>query len=111
MKGLKEYIAKHGKHFTEELASDVTRRKWDSSKIQKAAQKRVYYNVTGSTPGDMMYLMDMFHCYPSGQHTHGKCINLMLSWVRDYHKTGSPFCIWLTMMTVNKEEFDLTPYI
>ena len=62
MKGLEQYIEKYGNHFTEELASDITLKKWDSSKIQKSAQKKVYYNVTGSTSGDMMYLMDMF-CY------------------------------------------------
>lgn len=100
MKGLDRYIKKHGKHFTEKLASDVTLRKWDSSKIQKAAQKRVYYNVTGSTSGDMMYLMDMFHQ-----------TNKMLLWVGDYKKTSSPFCIWLAAKITREEDFDFTPYI
>lgn len=111
MKGLEEYIKKHGEHFTEKLALDVSEKKWNPSKIEKDAQKRVYYNVTGSTSGDMVYLMDMFHHHLSDQYTKGKCINLMLSWVGDYQKTGSPFCIWLAVALVNKEEFDFTPYI
>ena len=111
MKGLEEYIEKHGNHFTEKLASDVSRKRWNSLKIQESAQKKVYYNVTGSTSGDMMYLMDMFHHFLSEQYTRERCVKLMLSWVGDYRKTGSPFRIWLTMKVVNKEEFDFTPYI
>ena len=111
MKGLEQYIEKYGNHFTEELASDITLKKWDSSKIQKSAQKKVYYNVTGSTSGDMMYLMDMFCYYLSDQYTHGSCMNLMLSWVEDYKKTAKPFHIWLTKKILGEEEFDFTPYI
>lgn len=108
MKGLKEYIRKHGIHFTEQLAMDVTRRKWNPSKVEKDAQKKVYYNVTGSTRGDMVYLMDMFYCF---QYTEGKCINLMLKWVGDYNRTNSPFCIWLSTVSLDNREFDFTPYI
>ena len=113
MKGLEEYIKVHGNHFTEELASVATDRRWNTSKVTKAAQDRVYYNVTGSTSGDMVYLMDMAYSRlnSEGRYSHNKGISMMLSWVGDYQKTGSPFCIWLTVMLMKKKDFDFTPYI
>lgn len=106
MKGLEEYIRKHGSHFTEELAVDVTGSKWSPSRIERDAQKHVYYNVTESTRGDMVYLMTI-----ERSRSYNKKIKTMLSWVQDFRKTGSPFCIWLTVMTTNHEDFDFTPYI
>ena len=109
MKGLDRYIAKHGRHFTLELAMDVTKKKWNPSKIEKETQKNVYYNVTGSTRGDMVYMMDMFKYFLSSQYTHKKGMLLMLKWVGDYKKTGSPFCMWLSKY--DRDGFDFTPYI
>lgn len=113
MKGLEEYIAKHGNHFTEELAHKATKKKWDVRQIERAAQKRVYYNVTGTTSGDMIYLMDLMHTKQSfeGKTNYGREIKDMLLWVGDYRKKGSPFCIWLTMMIIKEKSFDFTPYI
>lgn len=113
MKGLEEYVKKHGSHFTDELAIKVTHRKWDPSKVVKAAQKKVYYNVTESTAGDMVYLLDMAYerLSPLGQYTNNRGITSMLSWVQDYKKTGSAFTIWLTVMVVKEKSFDFTPYI
>lgn len=107
MKGLKEYVEKHGRHFTEELASDVTNRRWNPSKIKKDAQRHVYYNVTGSTLGDMIYLMTV----GEEKMSYNKKVKTMLSLVGDYNKTDSPFLMWLTIMTVKNKSFDFTPYI
>ena len=107
MKGLEEYISKHGNHFTKELASKGTDERWDSSKLERDAQKHVYYNVTGSTDGDMVYLMTIGDsCQP-----YSKKVKTMLSWIQDYNKTGSPFIIWLTVLIVKEQDFDFTPYI
>ena len=111
MKGLEEYINVHGNHFTEKLALDVSKNKWDISKIEKSSQSKVYYNVTGSTIGDMVYMMDMFKYFLSDQYTNNKCITLMLKWVGDHSKTGSPFCIWLSTIVLDHKEFDFTSYI
>ena len=107
MKGLEEYINKHGRHFTKELASKVTDERWDSSKLEKDAQKHVYYNVTGSTIGDMVYLMTI----GDARQSYCKKVKTMLSWVQDYNKTESPFIIWLTVLFVKEQDFDFTPYI
>ena len=107
MKGLEEYISKHGNHFTKELASKVTDERWDSSKLERDAQKYIYYNVTGSTVGDMVYLMTIGDsCQP-----YNKKVKTMLSWIQDYNKTGSPFIIWLTVLIIKEQDFDFTPYI
>lgn len=113
MRGLERYIEKHGRHFTSKLAVTVTGGKWDSSRIERDAQKQVYYNVTGSTLGDMVYLMDLMYdrLYPLGEYTPNRGLKMMLSWVGDFKKTEVPFSIWLTFMTSDNVEFDFTPYI
>lgn len=111
MKGLEQYIRKHGNHFTKELALKVTGDRWSSYDIERAAQKRVYYNVTKSTIGDMIYLADMVCNRPSQRVRLNKGIKEVLCWVQDYKRSGSPFCIWLTVIFVEKEDFDFTPYI
>ena len=113
MKGLEAYIKKHGKHFTEDLATRVTCGKWNPSKVEAAAQSKVYYNVTASTVGDMVYLLDMAYerLYPLGQYTTNRGILSMLSWVQDYSKTESPFNIWISSLIIKDKGFDFTPYI
>ena len=107
MKGLEEYIKRHGKHFTEQLASKVIEEKWNPSKVEKDAQKYVYYNVTGSTVGDMAYLMTL----GDESLSYSKRVRYMLSWVQDHRKVESPFNMWLTVLIVKEQDFDFTPYI
>ena len=107
MNGLDRYIRKHGKHFTEELAFKVSGCKWSGRQIEKSAQKKVYYNVTGSTIGDMVYLMTL----GDDDIPYSEKIDTMLSWVGDYSKSGGPFSIWLTLLIVSEQDFDFTPYI
>ena len=107
VKGLKEYTEVHGKHFTEELARDIVQYKWDIDKVEKDVQGRVYYNVTGSTLGDMLYLLDIFRRYVPSQK---KCVTFMLSWVECPRKACISFYMWVSFYT-GKRDFDLTPYI
>ena len=111
MKGLKEYTKKHGNHFTEQLALAVTDGRWDGVRVEKAAQRRVYYNVTGSTLGDMVWLTnevwDVWN-YKSIHHT----INYVLRVVGNYnYHDGRLFNEWLTEMKECNIDFDFTPYI
>ena len=111
MKGLKEYIRKHGKHFTEKLAYKVAGKRWSGRQIEKAAQKRVYYNVTGSTLGDMIYLTneasnrwDMPILYT--------CTKFTLYIIGDYrYHGGIVFDDWLEGLKEINPGFDFTPYI
>lgn len=107
MKGLREYIRKHGRHFTEELAYKVAGKKYDAAQVERAAQKRVYYNVTGSTLGDMVYLTN--NTYNGwGFTTISGNISYTLYFVGNYKFHGGVlFNEWLQ----ENREFDLTPYI
>ena len=107
MKGLKEYIRIHGRHFTEELARAVTCQRWSSKQIEKAAQKKVWYNVTGSTLGDLVYLVN--EIYKDWQYRAlSKCLDYPLYVVGEYRFHGGVvFNDWLE----DNPEFDFTPYI
>jgi hypothetical protein len=111
MNGLDRYIRKHGKHFTEKLAYKVAGRRWSGRQIEKAAQRKVYYNVTGSTLGDMIYLTNeasnrwnipilytcaKFTLYRIGNHQ---------------YYGGVVFDDWLEDLENINPTFDFTPYI
>jgi hypothetical protein len=116
MKGLRKYIKKHGRHFTEELALAVTSGRWDSSEIMKKAQNIVYYNVTGSTVGDIVFLTNNL-AGKNGKSTEKnrffyrnrqKCVKLALTIVGDYSfRDGAVFNEWVG----DTKDFDLTPFI
>ena len=61
MEGLKEYIAIHGKHFTEDLVRDAIYNRWNTLEVKKASEGQVYYNVSSATIGDMVYLTNFYH--------------------------------------------------
>lgn len=105
MKNLDAYIEKHGNHFTVELVNDIMPIRFNSTYIISTSQKKVWYNVTGSTFGDMMYLTNVY--YHRG-HSKGRCIMLMLENVGDYFRGGKAFSAWIAS---GENDFDFTPYI
>jgi hypothetical protein len=109
MKGLKEYIAKHGRHFTEELAYDTAGNWWSAETVEVTAQRKVYYNVTGSTIGDMVYLVN--EIYADGllrRNTIDNCVGSMLCIIGSYDNgRDAAFSDWIDSIT----DFDFTPYI
>ena len=111
MKGLQEYIKKHGKHFTEDLALKVSGGKFSADQVAKAAQERVYYNVTGSTLGDMIWLTnEIYNGYKF--RTAGRCVVYTLNIVGDYkYHGGALFKSWLEELREDNQTFDFTPYI
>ena len=113
MQGIVDYLKKHGYHFTEELAKDAVPHRWSMDTILKEAQRRVYYNVSGSTLGDIYYLVNWIPSHLD----HPKANNLrkgitgVLSVVGTYGSNGFAFCLWLDEMKKNNKDFDFTPYI
>ena len=109
MKGLRKYIKKHGKHFTEQLAMSVTSGKWSPSEIMEKAQSMVYYNVTGSTVGDIVFLTN--YAKDTGKSfykTRHNCVRFALCIVGEYAlHDGVMFNKWVG----DTKDFDLTPYI
>lgn len=111
MKGLKEYIKKHGKHFTEKLAYDVTGGKWNVDRVNKSAQKKVYYNVTEATLGDILYITNEVHNRFSIS-TVDKCVKFALYIIGDYSfHGGMVFMDWVDELNDTEDSFDFTPYI
>lgn len=114
MKGLKQYIAKHGKHFTEELALDaLALKRWDTGQIKKDVGKRVWYNVTSSTFGDIIYLVNIAYADypPSGHNTKNRCIEYALSRVEDVNSGGLFFADWVADLVICGKDFDFRKYI
>ena len=110
MKGLREYVKKHGRHFTEELAYVAAGKKWSSKEIEDAAQRRVYFNVTGSTLGDMTYLANVI--YLDMGWSKSKCIDFCVKVVGDYNVGREcAFNTFVRMIDSSKFKFDLTPYV
>jgi hypothetical protein len=108
MKGLKEYIKKHGKHFTEELAYVATEKYWDAKEIDAALQKKVYYNVSGYTKGDIIYIFNGVWEYGRGNKK--ERADFVRSTLGDAYYLDVPtvFTFWAESYGKN---FDFTPYI
>ena len=102
MKGLEEYIKKHGRHFTEELAHDVMGRYWTFEDIEASLQKKVYYNVSGCTSGDIVY-------YANGMGFENKrdLIQWLMVTLLDVGCAEQMFSVFLMVY----QDFDFTPYI
>ena len=109
MKGIKQYIKKHGRHFTEELAMSATKGRWNTEEIMPKVETYVYYNVTGSTIGDIVYLVNF--AKDSGRSflkTKHQCIKFALCIVGEYAlREGAMFKKWVG----DTRQFDLTEYI
>lgn len=109
MKGLRQYIKRHGRHFTEELAMTVTKGRWSSSEVMEKAECMVYYNVTDSTVGDIVFLAN--YAKDTGKpfyRTKHACIKFALCIVGEYAlRDGAMFRKWIG----DNKDFDLTEYI
>lgn len=106
MKGLKEYISKHGNHFTEKLAIAVMDSKWNPSEIEKSSETMVYYNVSEATFGDIVFLVNKYkknHC----RATKKKCLKYALDIVGDYSSNGYAF----TLFSLMNSSIDLKEYV
>lgn len=105
MKGLKQYIRKHGRHLTEELALSVIDCKWNPSKVEQYLKDLVYYNVTKSSLGDMVYLVNRYKIMKKANRQ--SCIRFALNVVEEVKLEGYAFD---EMLYYNKN-IDLRKYI
>jgi len=103
MKGLRQYIARHGKHFTVRLAGDVLECKWNHLEVERVTEARVYYNVSGATLGDMVFLVNLF----SDSFPKRRCVGYALEIIGDVSKEGYAFDAW----AMGNEDIDLREYI
>ena len=110
MKGLKEYIKKHGRHFTKELARDALKRDnilfWEPDVVMRAINRKVWYNTNSSTEGDIVYLANNF---PSAL---SSAIGTVIAYLHDaYYGREAAFSIFESSLHLRKMDFDFTPYI
>ncbi len=94
MKGLKEYLARHGRHLTERLVMDSIKIKWNTAEVMETSETMVYYNVTGSTVGDMVYLANEYHAR-CPKHHKARCVRYALETIGDAALEGHAFDRWL----------------
>lgn len=110
MKGLKEYIKKHGKHFTERLAEDALRWDsilfWETDKVMKALNRKVWYNVQSLTIGDIVYLVNN---YPDNLNNSIKCT--ISRHLHSVYPREEAFSIFISSLYMRERCFDFTPYI
>lgn len=106
MKGIRGYVAKHGRHLTERLAMDALKCRWNTSEVHRAAERRVYYNVSEATLGDIVLMVNHFNsCFIDARKC--DCIKWALSKVEDVNANGYAFEILLD----NYKDIDLRNYI
>lgn len=110
LKGLNEYTGKYGRHFTVQLAESAVPCRWKADRIGEVLQRKVYYNVTGSTEGDIVYLTNM--AYRSGVGSLDKCLDFTIEVIGNYaFSEGYTFCCWVYMMSFQGNDIDFTKYI
>ena len=108
MKGLKEYIKKHGRHFTVDLAYRIIGDRWKAKEVYDYLQKKVYYNINGTTLGDMVYLFNnMYESNSSKQ----DCRKSVISYVQDIGNLDNPFIFEHWVSDAKTSHFDITPYV
>lgn len=109
VKGLGEYVEKHGMHFTVELAYDATYKYYDVDEIEKELNKKVYYNVSGYTLGDAVYIFNGWTDERSrtDKRYRAEMVRMILG-DSDYLDTSSVFELWVKAYA---RDFDFTPYI
>lgn len=105
MKGLRQYIRKYGRHLTEELALSVVDCRWNPLEVEEYSRDLVYYNVTKSSLGDMVYLANRYRMVRKANRQ--SCIRFALDVVGDIGLEGYAFD---EMLCCNKD-IDLRKYI
>ena len=106
MKGLRKYIAKHGRHLTEQLAMDALECRWNIPEVVKATENRVYYNVSEATLGDIVLMVNHFNSRFIDANKYD-CVKWALSKVEDVNTNGYAFEILIK----SYNDIDLRKYI
>lgn len=106
MKGLRKYIAKHGRHITTRLAVEVIKCRWNPSEVENAAKRIAYYNVSEATLGDIVLMVNHFNsCFIDARKY--DCIKWALGKVGNVDANGYAFEILME----NYSDIDLRKYI
>lgn len=105
MKGLKQYLKKHGKHFTVALAESSIPIKWNYSEVERAIKNEVWYNCWSATEGDMLYLINVAYQYSKKDKR--TCMLFMLGTIGDYDEKEK----WFDAFVLDNGNLDLNSYM
>lgn len=108
MKSLEEYVLVHGRHFTTDLAIAAIKSRWSPEEIERTSSTMVYYNVSGATFGDLVFLTNKHYINVYPCHTSKiKCIQHALDIIGDVDAVEYAFNLWL----LKDSDLDLKDYI
>lgn len=111
MKGLQKYLRKHGSHFTIKLAEDVNGRNFTFSIVDRYLSTMVWYNVSNSTIGDIIYLSGAAYSSMIKCPSRRECVKYALSVVGDVNGEDLAFASWLGALLIKDIEFDFREYV
>lgn len=113
MKGVNKYIKKYGRHFTEKLATDAVKCRWNIGEINKTLNKKVWYNVSEATTGDILFLTNLAGSFGKcfSIDSKSKCVDFALAIVGNVEHNGIAFETWLSIMKKVGKDFDFSGYI
>lgn len=122
-KGYKDYLSKHGKHFTEALAEHASKmmvnsngqsHSWTSSQV-KDAMKNLGLNIPSkSTIGDLTYAANMAYAdfFPDPLKDETSCLRYAYRLANDPDGyEGMIFCRWIADIKNKGKEIDWELYI
>lgn len=96
-------------HFTVELAYDATDKFYDVDEVEKELNKKVYYNVSGYTIGDAVYIFNGWtDVLDRGNKKYRAEMVRMVLEDPMYLDIPTVFELWVKAYA---RDFDFTPYI
>lgn len=123
MKGYKDYVKKHGLHFTDELAEAVSKmfinadgsyRHWTAAQAKKAFTSLGYTIPSYVTTGDITYLANMAYSdfYPEVLKDEASCLKYACKVANDPDGyEGLPFCRWTADVIGKSLDIDWEKYL
>lgn len=112
IRGKWKYIRKYGRHLTEQLVESLLPCVWNVPTVLESLQKKVYYNVTSSTTGDVLYMMNYARYLCNDHLSKNDATDKTISVIGDYEKgKNAAFESFLKYIEYHMKEFDFSPYI
>lgn len=114
----KEYIEKHGYHFSDKLAehasdmlknADGSKHTWKASEVEQALKQLAFIQPGNATIGDLTYLANMYYSdfYPEVLKSENDCIKAAVATARDSDGyEGMAFKRWMFDTEERKHKID-----
>lgn len=119
MKGFKEYVEKHGNHFTLPLAEVASKSlsehpHWNTTNLHDILSRKVFYKINSASDGDMLYMANLAYTklFDGVKNKEKPSIEYILTIVQNTEGyNGMAFATWAANLMVRDEDFDFAKYI